>query len=74
VRGDELLLSSVRTSKISGKYANSPAAVAQTRGGRRRKPWIFVLLTPRVGNFERVNAGSGVVVFHHQPRMPAIGN
>lgn len=34
-RGDELLFTSVRTSKASEKCANSPAAVAQTRSRRR---------------------------------------
>jgi len=28
----------------------------------------------RADNFERVNAGSGVIVFHHQTWMPAVGN
>jgi len=65
VRGDEFLFSSVRTPKASGRVTNSPAAVAQTRSRRRRKPWGLVLMAPRADNFERVNAGSGVKVFHH---------
>lgn len=74
VRGDELLymFSSVRTSKASERVTNSPAAVAQTRSRRRIKPWGLVLMAPRADNFERVNASSGVIVFHHQTRMPAI--
>lgn len=31
-------------------------------------------MTPGADNFERVNAGSGVIVFHHQTRMSVIGN
>lgn len=31
-------------------------------------------MAPRADNFERVNAGSGVKVFHHQTWMPVIGN
>ena len=38
VRGDELLFSSVRTSKTLGKDVNSPAAVTQTRSRRRGEP------------------------------------
>jgi len=74
VRGDEFLFSSVRTSKDSGRVTNSPAADAQTRSRRRRKPWGLVLMAPRGDNFERVNAGSGVIMFHHQTWMPMIGN
>jgi hypothetical protein len=74
VRGDEFLFSSVRTSKASGRVANSPAADTQTRSRRRRKPWVLVLMAPRADNFERVNAGSGVIVFHHQTWMSVIGN
>lgn len=74
VRGDEFLFSSVRTSKACGRVTNSPAAAAQTRSRRRRKPWGLVLMAPRADNFERVNAGSGVVVLHHQTWMPVIGN
>lgn len=73
-RGDELLFSSVRTSKASGKHATSPAAVAQTGSRRGGKPWMLVLWMPRVGNFKRVNAGSGVVVFQYQPWVTTIGN
>jgi hypothetical protein len=74
VRGDEFLFSSVRTSKASEGVTNSPAAVAQTRSRRRRNPWGLVLMAPRADNFERVNAGSRVIVFHHQTWMPVIGN
>jgi hypothetical protein len=35
---------------------------------------VFVLLTSRVGDFECVNAGSGVIMFHHQAWVAAIGN
>lgn len=31
-------------------------------------------MAPGANNFERVNAGSGVIVFHHQTWMPVIGN
>jgi hypothetical protein len=30
-------------------------------------------MAPRANNFERVNAGSGVIMFHHQSWMPVIG-
>jgi hypothetical protein len=35
---------------------------------------VFVVLRSRVGNFECVNAGSGVIMFHHQPWVAEIGN
>ena len=31
-------------------------------------------MAPRADDFERVNVGSGVIMFHHQPWMPVIGN
>lgn len=35
---------------------------------------VFVGWTPWVGDFEGVNAGSGVVMLHYQTRVAAIGN
>jgi len=35
---------------------------------------VFVVLMSRIGDFECVNAGSGVIMFHHQPWVAEIGN